>query len=136
MNTGKYIYAKLAADAGVTALVANRIYPVYLPQNAVYPAIVYLVENEPVDRQKDLAAYLDRATVKFHIWASAAQGENGYAAVEDIDTAIRDTIDFVGADTAGGVSIADAEYLGSSDGRDDEMTLFMRTATYRIVTQN
>ena len=136
MNTGKYIYSKLSAATAVTALVGTRIYPMYLPQNAVYPAVVYTVDNEPLDREKDVVAYLDRATVRFHIWASAAQGENGYGSVEDIDAAIRDTLDFAGPETAGGLAIRTAEYRGSTDTRDDEMTLFGRTALYIIVTQN
>jgi hypothetical protein len=35
------IAAFLAADAGVSALIGTRIYPMLLPQNATKPAVVY-----------------------------------------------------------------------------------------------
>jgi hypothetical protein len=35
------IAAFLAADAGVSALIGTRIYPMLLPQNAIKPAVVY-----------------------------------------------------------------------------------------------
>jgi len=135
MKAGQYIYAKLTAATAVTDLVGTRIYPVFLPQNAEYPAIVYLVDNEPHTVTKDTPADLDIARVKFHFWASAAQGENGYQSVEDIDYAVREALDFVGG-TAGTVTVELCHYDGSKDGRDDEMTLFMREASYTFITKN
>lgn len=135
MRIGQYIYAKLAATTAVTDLVGTRIYPVFLPQDAAYPAIVFLADNVPHSTTKTQAADKDKATVTFHIWASAAQGENGYAALDNIDEAIRDALDYVEA-TAGSVTVEVAHYDGSRDSRNDEMTLFMRDATYTFITKN
>ena len=135
MKIGQYIYAKLSATTAVTDLVGTRIYPVFLPQNAEYPAIVFLADNVPHTNTKDTPADLDRATVTFHYWASAAQGENGYAALDNIDEAVRDALDFVEA-TAGSVTVESCHYDGSNDGRNEEMTLFARTATYTFITRN
>lgn len=139
MNTGKYIYAKLSADAGVTALIGSgsdiRLYPVYLPQKAAYPAVVYTVGNAPNSNSKTDASTHDRAKVTFHIWADAAQGQNGYQSVEDIDAAIRAALDYVEG-TAGGVTVDICHYDSSTDGRDDEMTLFMREAVYTMIVRN
>jgi hypothetical protein len=41
MSAEATMYAALAGAAGVTALVADRIYPDFLPQNKAQPAIVY-----------------------------------------------------------------------------------------------
>lgn len=135
MRIGQYIYTKLAADSAVTALVGTRIYPVFLPQNAEYPAIVYMTENTPHSLTKTQAADKDVAKVTFHYWASAAQGENGYEAIEDIDEAVRAALDFV-EDNAGGVTVVSCHYDGSLDGRDEEMTLFLKTANYTFITTN
>ena len=135
MKIGQYIYAKLTADSAVTALVGTRIYPVYMPQQATYPAIVYMADNVPHTVTKDTPADLELATAKFHYWASAAQGENGYAAIDDIDEAVRDALDFVEG-TAGSVTVELCHYDGSKDGRDEEMTLYMREATYTFITRN
>lgn len=43
MDVREAIKRLLAADAGVSALVSNRIYPGTLPQSASYPAITYRV---------------------------------------------------------------------------------------------
>lgn len=41
MRAEKVMYSLLTGDAGVAALVANRVYPGKLPQNTVMPAISY-----------------------------------------------------------------------------------------------
>lgn len=139
MNTGKYIYTKLKATAAVTALIGSgdntRLYPVYLPQNVAYPAVVFTVANVPHHFVKDQPSDIDRAKVTFHIWASAAQGENGYQQIEDIDAAIRTALDYVEG-TAGGVTVVNCHYDGSTDGRDEEMTLYMREAIYTVMVKN
>lgn len=135
MKIGQYIYAKLTATSAVTALVSTRIYPVFMPQDAAYPAIVFLADNVPHSITKNEASDHDRATVTFHFWASAAQGENGYAALDNIDEAVRDALDYVEG-TAGSVTVEVAHYDGSRDGRDEDMTLFLRSATYTFITKN
>ena len=135
MNLGKYIFAMLSADATLTTLVGTRIYPVFLPQAAAYPAIVYTVVNAPLDRQKDATAFHDRAVVTFHIWADALQSQDAYNALDDIDSALRAALDFVEG-TAGGVTAESCEYEGSRDGRDEERTLFLREAIYKFITLN
>lgn len=135
MKIGQYIYAKLAATTAVTDLVGTRIYPVYMPQDAAYPCIVYMADNVPHHLVKDQPSDLDRSTVRFHIWASAAQGENGYAALDNIDAALRTALDYVEA-TAGGVTVGNCHYDGSNDIRNEEMTLLGREAIYTFITRN
>ena len=136
MNVGQYIYTKLSGTSAVSALVGSRIYPVFLPQTAAYPAIVYRMTNEPNERQmKTQAADHDRATVTFNFWADASQGANAYAALDSIDKAVRDALDFVEA-TAGGVTVEHCHYDNSSDDFDAEAMLLLRTATYTFITKN
>jgi len=135
MNIGQYIYAKLAATTAITDLVGTRIYPVFQPQNTAYPVIVYLAKNEPHHLVKDQVSDLDTSVVTFHIWADAAQGQDAYASLDAIDSALRTALDFVEG-TAGSITVESCHYDGSEDGRDEEMTLFLRSATYTFITRN
>lgn len=137
MLLGKYIYGKLSALTAITDLVGLRIYPVFLPMPAEYPAVVYMVNSAPLDNNmKDRAAYHDRATVTFHIWADHAQGQQGYDDLDSIDTALRTALDNVAQQTVNGVTVETCKYLGSQDGRDEERTLFLREANYSFTTKN
>lgn len=46
MTFEEALVTRLQADAGVTALVAQRIYPDILPQQPTYPALVYTTVDE------------------------------------------------------------------------------------------
>lgn len=136
MQLGKYLYGKLTSVTAITDLVGQNIYPVFLPQQATYPCIVYMVNSAPLDNNmKGEAAYHDRATVTFHIWADHAQGQQGYDDLDAIDVALRAALDRV-TGTVSGITVESCKYLGSQDGRDEERTLFMREANYSFTTKN
>ncbi len=136
MRAGNYIYAKLTATAGVTALVSTRIYPLLMPEKQVYPAIVYSVSNRPLDaNMKDRAAYHDVATVSFTYWADIQFGQDAYTSLDAIDAAVRTAIDFVEA-TAGGVTTEACKYIGSEDVFSEDRLLLGRQATYQLTTKN
>lgn len=136
MRAGNYIYAKLTATAGVTALVSTRIYPMLMPEKEVYPAIVYSVSNSPLDsNMKDRAGYHDRATVTFNFYADIQFGQDAYTSLDAIDAAVRTALDFVTA-TAGGVTCETCKYLGSEDNISEDRLLLVRVATYQMTTKN
>jgi len=136
MKAGNYIYSKLTATAGVTALVSMRVYPMILPQEQVFPAIVYMVENKPLDpNAKDKAAAHDTATVTLNYWAEVKYGQDAYTSLDNIDVAVRAAIDFVEG-TAGGVVCEFCKYIGSQDIYSEDRLLLGRAATYQITTKN
>jgi Protein of unknown function (DUF3168) len=136
MKAGNYIYAKLTATAGVTALVSTRIYPVIMPQEAVFPAIIYSVSNKPLDKNsKDRSAAHDVATVVFNFWADIKYGQDAYTSLDAIDVAVRAAIDFVTA-TAGSVTCEDCKYIGSEDMFSEDRLLLGRAVTYQLITKN
>jgi hypothetical protein len=136
MNAGNYIYAKLSATIAVTNLVSTRIYPVLMPQNASYPAIVYSVSNRPLDaNMKDRGPYHDQSTVSFTYWADIQFGQDAYTSLDAIDLAVRTALDFVSA-TAGGVNTETCKYLGSEDVFSEDRLLLGRQATYQLTTKN
>jgi hypothetical protein len=133
MKIGRYLYARLTAHAPLAALVVTRIYPVFMPQNAEYPCIVYLTENVPHDRTKTSPGTYDRAKVTLHIWQEAREGQNAYDVLDEIDAAVREALDYADTTTSGGVTAEISEYEGSRDGRDEAMITYLREATYNIV---
>lgn len=135
MNIGKYIVAVLAADAGVSAIVGTRIYPVFVPQGATFPCVLYMVKNEPLDQTKGHPGYHDTALVTFHLWAEYNERQAAYSKLEDLDAAIRAALDNVEGTTAG-VTVESCNYMGSIDGRDENNMMYLKTATYKFITKN
>lgn len=136
MRAGRYIYSKLTASSGLTALVGQRIYPIIAPQDVTLPFITYRVGNAPLDQTKDHAGYLDRASVEFRIWADYIEGQNAYEMIEDIDYQLREALDYE-SDTAGGVQVVSPEYRGSDDGDViEDRVLFLKVARYELIIKN
>jgi hypothetical protein len=135
MKLGQYIYAKLSATSAVTALVGSRIYPVFIPEDATYPAIVFSITNQPTDNQKERKSDHDTSQVTFTYWAEVKQGADAYAALDNVDLAVRNAIDFVAA-TAGGIQVEACKYISSADGMDENAMFLSRTAVYQFITRN
>jgi hypothetical protein len=107
-----------------------------MPQEAVFPAIIYSVSNKPLDNNsKDRAAAHDVATVVFNFWADIKYGQDAYTSLDAIDAAVRTALDFVSA-TAGGVTTETCKYLGSEDVFSEDRLLLGRQATYQLTTKN
>ena len=132
---GKYIYGKLTADATVTSLVGQRIYPIFIPMDATLPAIAYMVTQGPKDNQmKFNSPDHEDYTVTLHIWADHAQGQEGYDILDQTAAAIRNALERVEA-TANSVTVEQALYLSARDGRDEDRTLMLREVVYKFTVQ-
>lgn len=136
MRAGNYIYSKLSAAAGVTALVSTRIYPMLMPDKPSFPAVAYSVQNRPLDAsKKDVDADHDTATVTLTIWADIQQMQDAYTSLDDIDTAIRAALDYQQS-TAGGVNCEFCKYVSSEDVISEDRLLLGRVAVYQLITKN
>jgi len=62
------IYSILSNDAGVSAI-TTRIYPIMLPQNAVYPAISYQVNEDTEDETFDGQGTFQRINLEVDAWS-------------------------------------------------------------------
>jgi hypothetical protein len=79
MMTGAALYTLLAADAGLVALVVDRIYPIKAPQNPVAPFVVwqrisaqpFSTHSEATGNQYDL--------VRVSIYADTYEGADAVA---------------------------------------------------------
>lgn len=68
MDAGKIIYGRLSADATITGHVGTKIFPVAIPQNTNFPAIVYAIETTFPSDEKDGPSKLDENTVAVRIF--------------------------------------------------------------------
>jgi hypothetical protein len=92
------LVAHLQSDAGVSALVETRIYPLVVPQDATLPALAYQRISGPRDHAHDGPTGLARARVQLTYVAST------YAAAKELAEAARAALDgFSG--TMGTVSV-------------------------------
>ena len=67
------IYSILSNDSGVTAI-TTRIYPIMLPQNAVYPAISYQVNEDTEDETFDGQGTFQRINLEVDAWSDTHAG--------------------------------------------------------------
>ena len=136
MIADKYIYAALTANAGVSAVVSNRVYPIVIPQDASYPAIAYSAMYTPANDTKTQGATHDNCEFVIRSWAST------YDAAAALDKLVRAALDYndgsgAGA-TAGGVTVDVCEWVSSKDGIAEQNSnapgsvYFFREAIYNI----
>jgi hypothetical protein len=72
MSLKAALYSYLTSQAGLTALVGNRIYPDLAPPNAVRPYIVYgIISSEHVRNMLGASGFCSRR-VQFDIYGSSA----------------------------------------------------------------
>lgn len=65
---GAYIHAKLTADAAVSAIVDNRVYPQVAVQATDRPHITYQVISNTPNDTKNGPSLLDEVSVQINIW--------------------------------------------------------------------
>ena len=58
----------LLSQPGLAALVANRIYPDYFPQNGQLPTVAYTLEDESSSRLLQGVSGLRRAIYQINVW--------------------------------------------------------------------
>jgi deferrochelatase/peroxidase EfeB len=107
----------LAADAGVSALVASRIYPVALDVTAPRPALVYQrMPRSPHDQT--LTASLGTSLATFHITAFADDYADADALAEAVRQAMQAFSGTMGATHVDSAVLADDydEYFDPVDG--------------------
>jgi hypothetical protein len=87
MSLETEVRARLAADGTISGLVSTRIFPLMLPQNPTYPALVFRRISGP--RMHDLQGSIGRGTARLQIdsWAT------GYLGAQALAAAVRSSLD-------------------------------------------
>lgn len=91
MSINSRLFSRLSADAGVSALVfasgIYRIYPVQVPQDAQYPAVVYqTVNNTPINH---LTGESDLQNDRVQIDCYAESSDQAHALADAIKAAMQ-----------------------------------------------
>lgn len=131
----KVIYTLLTADAGVSALVSTKVYPVRAPQTTTAPYITWhVINSEPFGTKKSATdngqSKVDRFSLQINCFAT------DYTQTTNIGEAVRDAIDRVADQTISGVAINGVDYNGEHDDYDDEVNLHFKILEYSIRRKN
>lgn len=81
------LFTLLSNNAGVSALVATRVYPLSLPQNAVFPCISY--EFEEQQEQSDYDGQGDFGDVEIQINNWADEYDDALSLAAAVKTALK-----------------------------------------------
>ena len=123
-SVGLAIYDILSNDAGVSALVSDRIYPMVAPQDAADPLIVWSVVSRIPSDTKGSYGDLDTLRIEFNSYAIT------YPIVESIDDAIRTALDRIAHGAYATVTLDGVSYENSMESFDEELRLFNITTDY------
>ncbi len=93
------IFAYLNADAGLTALVADRIFPDSAPTSAALPYITFERTGSEHVRSFKSASGLAHARIAFDVWAATSVSR------ENVTEALREAVDSFQAGTWGSLSV-------------------------------
>lgn len=124
-QTHKAVYSILINDSNVTALVSTKIYPTFIPENIIFPAVVYrITEKQPLDTKDGVYGSVDTLLIEVF--------DKGGAQTVSIADTIRTALDRYRG-TVEGVIIDKIIYEGESDEMlIPELALFHLSQNYRI----
>ena len=108
MNLGKLTYNLLSNDATITGLVGSRIFPVQIPQDTGYTAIVYQHTSQLPTNIKDGPSPLDVIDMSLVIYSTS------YSDAQDIAARCRVIFDHYQG-TVQGVSVDKISFANQSD---------------------
>lgn len=130
MNASGIVAVVVAANAPANALIAGRVYPGVVKQEAGYPAIaVNLITPGPTNT-KTQASNLDVATVQVDVYGST------YTSMAGASIAVRTALDYYSGTvnfTGGGSAVVQhIEYVNEQDGFVERGDVYRRICEYKI----
>lgn len=118
---GSYIYTALSGNTGITNIVANRIYPVVIPQQTSTPALVYKITGSSPSHTNEGPSKLDR--YDFEVVAVAETYERVEALAALIRTALH---------TYTSNNVQSIRYQNESDNYEPETSQFLRIMNFSL----
>ena len=111
MKQGKAIYNLLSSASAVTDIVANRIYPLRVPDKTAFPCITYqTISNVPYNSKSGFTSYQSR--VQVNVFEN--DYNNAFILSDAIKTALADKVG-----TFGGVVVQGTKFLNQIDQEED-----------------
>ncbi len=84
MSIESRLYGHLSAYAGLTSLVATRIYPVRMPQDVALPALSYQEISGPGEHPIKGAAVALKSRYQFTAWAKTTATKSGHLQAREV----------------------------------------------------
>lgn len=117
---------RLGSHAGLVALIAQRAYPVLLPQSPVYPALTYSRVSAQRDSVMGADSGLTRARFNVTSW------DTTYAGVKAVSEQVRAALQRYRA-TVGGIEIQDIFILNDTDLFDDATRIHYVASDFEVI---
>lgn len=121
----------LTDDAAVAALIANRVYPVILPQHPVLPAVTYSEISSIGDIHMSGPSGLVQSRFQFSVWGSTT------ASVSQVSQAVKSALNgFVGDKSYGSsspqevITFRGVMFQNANDLYDPAVLLYYRTLDF------
>lgn len=125
---GKVIYSELTTTPAISAIISDRVYPSFIPQETPFNTVVYRVENVDPILHKDGANALDKVDIQIDIYCI------DLTTAHTLSSLIRTQIgDFEGV--VEGVNVQEMYYTGESSAEfieDYQMNLISQTYRARV----
>ena len=123
MNEGKAIYTILTEDAGVSAVVGNKVYPQIAAQGAAFPFVVYVLQDNSPSDTKSGVSTLDE--IRYDIVAAAET----YATLSSLTERIRLALDrYTG--TVSGVVVDSIQFIDLDVDNDPATETYVSSSEY------
>jgi hypothetical protein len=130
MELEEGLYAYLVSRPAVTALISTRIYPVFLPQNKLRPALVYARVNTQPDPQDLQGDPLMRAIISLVVWG---KDEDDYGTCKAITTVVRQELLSPTRGTWGEIGLHGVTWLDQKDVFEESLILPGVQAEYSFI---
>lgn len=137
MSAGKAIYAQLAGDAPVAAIVGTRIYPELAPEQETFPVIVYhLSAGDSGSSYAGNVSPMKHTLTILAVVEKTPGAGSPYATLDDLGVKIKAALDDQ-AGTWGGVVVQGAFFEDQSDdvitiGDEADRRFYIREQTYTV----
>ena len=126
-SVGKAVFSILTNNAGVSAIVSTKVYPVTAPQLIKTPFITYSIISVTPTNTKDRPSPVDEVRVQVDCY------ETTYAKAETLAGAVRTALDAyaIGSEVSG-VKLDGIAYETENDAINEEVDIFRKSADYII----
>ena len=126
MTIEEAIFSKLTGEAAVTNLVGTRVYPFQMPQNPIYPAVVY--SRVSTRRDMDHSGPGDMAWARFQFDCYGTS----YASVKGLANVVRQVLHgFTG--TVSGVDFCRVSFLNEVDDFEPQAEIHWVAVDFQII---
>lgn len=122
---GELIYTSLSTDSAVASIVGSRIYPLKGDQEAVLPAVIYVVESE-INLDPAAMTRHSEFDVRLSLYG------NNYLELDSLSTAVQNAIE--NATAPDGYTFEAAYLVDLDDGIDEEIQAYSKDIIMKILT--